>query len=283
MFGLVGKLRPNSGKEIPGNESLDNHVILVNVPGGRIHMKTLNMKLSDELYEALKESARDHGLSMAELVRIALRRYVLSDNSSEGDVLTLKDLSKAVSELRAHLTRLEEENMELRRLLGKGSSHSSSKVRSSLGGSGIDREGHVSHRVTRSALPVARSRSLSGDFSASSSSVSSSRDNRGGGMSSVTGSYASGSTGVSGTSTSRRQSKSTGRGVYEDLALEVMRQDPFREWGIRELFEEVMRGRGKELEEQGVVLNPDSFKDRIIRMAKKGVIRKVSRGKYSLS
>ncbi len=279
MFGLVSRFRAGSEKDVPDTETLDHQVILVGVPGGKIRMKTLNMKLSDELYDALKIAAREHGLSMAEVVRIALRKYVLSGDSEGGDVLTLKDLSRAVSDLRAHLSRLEEENAELRRLLSRGSSRSS-RVKSERGG--LSSSGGIidsSRSVAGSAPPPP-----SGFSSQGVSSIIRDHGETGGGISSVAGSYGPRSMGVkeSNNSFSRRQSKG-GSGIYEELALEVMGKDPSREWGIKELFEEVMRGRGRLLEEQGVVLNPDSFKDRVIRMAKKGVIRKVSRGKYSLA
>ncbi len=274
MFGLVGRFRTVSEKEVPSNEVLDHPVILVDVPGGRIHMKTLNMKLSDELYDALKEAARAHGLPMAELVRIALRKYVLADASSEEDVLTLKDLSKAISDLRAHLSRLEEENAELRQLLSHSSS-GSSRVKSVSGGLGSDETGRIFSRGAVTLPSNVSSKEVTQGIH--------NRDEPRGGGGTIVGSYGLGSTGVRrGSGSSRRHGKG-GSGVYEELALEVMSREPSREWGIKELFEEVMRGRGRVLEEQGVVLNPDSFKDRVIRMAKKGVIRKVSRGKYSLA
>ena len=73
--------------------------------GGNLLMKPINIQIPDELYDAVKNYAKEQNISMAEVVRAALRRYVYPEGSSK--TLTIRDLLEQINELQKRLEQVE--------------------------------------------------------------------------------------------------------------------------------------------------------------------------------
>jgi len=93
----------NTTVELQDNEKEEN--VFYN-EGGNSNMKPINIQVPDDLYEAVKNFAKEQDMSMAEVVRSALKRYVYPEGEKQ-KTMTIKDLAEQIQILHQKIRQIE--------------------------------------------------------------------------------------------------------------------------------------------------------------------------------